>query len=246
MTEVSLGKQERLDDLMNGRHIIQNRQEFCFSMDAVLLAHFPQPRRGQRVLDLGTGAGVVPLLIADEWTHVDGIEINPVLADLARRNAALNRLESRIRILEGDYRELDAHVSRGAFDLVTANPPYRPVGSGKPSPASGRAQARHEITATLEDTVMAAAYALHRHGRFAMVHLPERLGEVMVVLHRHGLEAKRLRMVHPRREAPASLMLVEALSGGAAGGLKVLPPLEVRKADGNYTEEILEIYGMQP
>ena len=214
------------------------------SMDAVLLAHFPQ--LGRRVLDLGTGAGVIPLIMADGEIHVEGIEINPVLADLAVRNVRLNHLEHSIGITRGDYRDIESLVPRAGYDLVTANPPYRPVGSGRTSRAIGRACARHEITATLDDTVRAAAYALRPRGRFAMVHLPERLGEIMVALHAHGLEARRLRMVQPREGDAPKLLLVEAVAGGAAGALKVMPPLIVRRADGGYTEEILEIYGMQP
>ena len=238
-----LGKFERLDDLMkSGRHIIQNTQEFCFSMDAVLLAHFSRWKREQRLLELGTGTGVIPLIIADEVAHVDAVELNPVTADLARRNVHLNGLEDKISICEGDFREIRALYHAESFDVVLANPPYRPVEQGLVNSRGGVARARHEFTATLEDVVAAARYALRFRGIFAMVHLPERLGEIMVSLHEHQMEAKRLRMVQPRAGKAPNMMLLEAVVGAAPGGLKVLPPLVVHGEDGGYTEEILRIY----
>lgn len=243
MKPVELKEGERLDDLMrSGRHIIQNRQEFCFSVDAVLLSHFPRWKKRQRVLELGTGTGVIPLIIADEVAHVDAVELNPVTADLARRNVQLNGLQEKISICEGDLREIRDLYPAESFDVVLANPPYRPVRQGQVSPLDGVACARHEFTATLEDVVRAARYALRFRGVFAMVHLPERLGEIMVALHEHQMEAKRLRMIQPREGRAPNMMLVEAVVGAVSGGLKVLPPLVVHEPDGGYTEEVLRIY----
>ena len=194
-----LREYERLDDLLkSGRKIIQNEREFCFSLDAVLLAHFPRLRRRQRVLDLGTGTGVMPLLIVDETAHVDAVEISPVMAELAERNVRLNGLQERITVRQGDYRSIRELYAAESFDLVLANPPYRPVAHGQANLLEGVARARHEVTATLEDVVRAARYALRFHGRFAMVHLPERLGEILVALHAHQIEAKRLQFVQPK------------------------------------------------
>ncbi len=241
-----LNEYERIDDLMRcGRRIIQDTREFCFSMDAVLLAHFPRYRKNQSVLELGTGTGVIPLLIADEVSHIEAIELNPVMAELACRNVSMNCLDDRIHVTEGDYREIQAYYGRESFDLVLANPPYRPVDHGRTSPIIGKARARHEFTATLDDVVKAARYALRYHGTFAMVHLPERLGEVVVSMHEHQMEPRRLRMVQPREGKAPKIMLIEAVAGAAPGGLNVMPPLIVRDEDGNYTKEILEIYGMQ-
>ncbi len=243
MKPVKLRDGERLDDLMrSGRRIIQNRQEFCFSLDAVLLAHFPRWKRRQRVLELGTGTGVIPLIIADEVGHVDAMELNPVTADLARRNVRLNGLQKKISIYEGDLRKIRELYPAERFDVVLSNPPYRPVRQGKASLRDGIACARHEFTATLEDVVSAARYALRFRGVFAMVHLPERLGEIMVALHEHRMEAKRLRMIQPREGRAPNMMLVEAVVGAVSGGLKVLPPLVVHEPDGGYTEEVLRIY----
>ena len=245
MRTLSLKENERLDDLMkSGRHIIQNTQEFCFSLDAVLLAHFLRFKSRQRVLELGTGTGVIPLLIADEVARVDAVELNPVMADLAARNVFLNELEAKVFVREGDYRSIRELYPAESFDVVLANPPYRPVAHGQVNKISGVARARHEFTATLENVVTAARYALRFGGRFAMVHLPERLGEILVALHEHQMEAKRLQLVQPKPGKASNMMLVEAVVGAAPGGLKVLPPLIVHEEDGSYTEEIKRIYGI--
>ena len=189
MKKVELKANERLDDLMyQGRHIIQNTQEFCFSLDAVLLAHFMSYKSRQKVLDLGTGTGVMPLLIADAVARVDAIEISPVMAELAARNVAMNELADKIFVRQGDYRSIRELYQAESFDVVLANPPYRPVAHGQVNKMSGVARARHEFTATLRDVVAAARYALRFGGHFAMVHLPERLGEIMVALHEKQME----------------------------------------------------------
>lgn len=246
MKKVELKANERLDDLMyQGRHIIQNTQEFCFSLDAVLLAHFMSYKSRQKVLDLGTGTGVMPLLIADAVARVDAIEISPVMAELAARNVAMNELADKIFVRQGDYRSIRELYQAESFDVVLANPPYRPVAHGQVNKMSGVARARHEFTATLRDVVAAARYALRFGGHFAMVHLPERLGEIMVALHEKQMEAKRLQMVQPKAGKAPNMMLIDAVVGAAAGGLKVLPPLIVHDDAGNYTETIRQIYGME-
>ena len=242
---VELRPNERVDDLcMGGRQIIQRTDEFCFSMDAVLLAHFPRLTGRERILDLGTGAGVIPLLIADFAAHITAVELSPVQAELAARNVRMNGLGEKITVREGDYRDPSALFSCGAYDLVFANPPYRPVGRGALS-MGGRAAARHEITATLADVVRAAAYALRHGGRLAMVHLPERLGEIIPAHHAAGLAMKRLRMVPPCADRPPHLLLMEAVRGASPAGMRHEPALIVRNAEGNYTDEIRAIYGQE-
>ena len=246
MRAVQLREHERLDDLcFHGRHIIQNTQEFCFSLDAVLLAHFLRLRARDRVLELGTGTGAIPLLIADAAAHIEAMELSPVMAELAARNVWLNALEEKITVCEGDYRRLGDYYAAESFDVVLANPPYRPVAGGKASDLAGVARARHELTATLADVCRAARYALRYGGRFAMVHIPERLAEIFVTMHACQLAPKRLRLIQPKAEKEPNLLLVEAVVGGAAGGLRVLPPLVVHEADGSYTEEIRQIYGLE-
>lgn len=240
-----LSPEERLDDLMvRDRHLIQNRQEFCFSMDAVLLAHFPQWRGRERVLELGTGTGVIPLLIADEVKCITALELSPTMARLAARNVELNDLAEKIQVLEGDYRAIDTLVPRESFDYVLANPPYRPVGRGKASTLSGVARARHEVTATLADVCRAARFALRFGGTFGLIHIPERLAEIFACLQSYQLQPKRLRLVADRAGAKPRLVLIEARQGGRPG-LEVLPTLLVREATGKYTQELLAIYGME-
>ena len=243
---VELRPNERVDDLcMGGRQIIQRTDEFCFSMDAVLLAHFPRLAGRERILDLGTGTGIIPLLIADFAAHITAVELSPVQAELAARNVRMNGLAEKITVREGDYRDPSALFACAGFDLVFSNPPYRPVTSGAVSAGDGRAAARHEITATLADTVRAASFALRHGGRLAMVHLPERLGEIILALHAEHLAVKRLQMVQPRADRPPNLMLIEAVKGAALAGMRHEPALIVRDAEGNYTDEIRRIYGQE-
>ena len=235
---------ERLDDLMlRGRKIFQREGEFCFSIDSVLLAHFPRFKKKFRVLDLGTGTGVIPLIIADEVSEIHAIELNPTMVDLARRNVELNRLADKISIVEGDYRSIKKIFRAESFDLVMANPPYRALGSGEVNQSLGVANARHEFTATLEDVISAARFALKYHGMFCMIHIAERLCEIVDCLHQHQFEMKRIRMIQTKRDRSPNLLLIEAMVG-AHSSLKILPPLIVHEDDGSYTEEIKSIYGI--
>lgn len=229
---------ERLDDLMlNGRRIIQLDGEFCFSIDSVLLAHFPRFKKKFNVLDLGTGTGVIPLLIVDKVNHVHAIELNPIMASTARRSVELNALNDRISIIEGDYRQLKNFFRAESFDLVTVNPPYRSIGSGFVNQSVGVANARHEFTANLDDVIAAARFALKYHGTLCMIHIAERLCEIVDCLHRHQFEMKRLRLIQPKFNKPPNLLLIEAMVG-AKSGLKIEPPLVVHNDDGSYTENI--------
>lgn len=234
---------ERIDDLMtDGLKIIQNEKEFCFSLDAVLLAHFAYVKKNDCGLDLGTGTGVIPLLLAKHVRLVHALEINPVTADLAKRNAAMNNLADKIIVKQADYRQLQELYPAQFADFVVANPPYRPISDGCVNRKDGVAMARHEITASLEDVVAAAKYALRFHGRFAMVHLPERLSEIMVEMDKNGIIPKKLRFVQPKENKVPNMVLIEGIAGGARGGLKVDTPLIVHNADGSYTEELLRYY----
>ena len=243
MTEIRLLPNERLDDLNHrGRRIIQREDRFRFSMDAVLLAHFPRYFRGCRVLDLGTGTGVMPLLIAEETGAVEAVELDGEMAEMAARSVALNGLSDVIHVREGDYRDLRALCPPESFDVVLANPPYGGTSQG-PTAKEEVAAARQECTATLDQVVGAARWALRFHGRFAMVYRPDRLAEVFAALAAHRLEPKRMRLVEPQAGKPAKLVLIEAMQGGAPGGLVMLPTLRVRDEKGAYTEELLQIYG---
>ena len=241
--EISLREGERLDDLMrSGRVIIQSENEFCFSMDSVLIAHFPRFKRNARVLDLGTGTGVIPLLIADEVKEICAVELNSQMADIARRNVELNGLSEKISVVEGDYRKHRELFKAESFDLAIANPPYTPIKNGAANKISGIARARHEFTATLEDVVTAARFALKFRGVFCMIHLASRLCEIVDALHRRQMEMKRLRPIQPKANRDANLIMLEAVVGANTGSLQILPPLVVHNADGSYTDEIYKIY----
>ena len=230
--------------MKSGRQIIQSVDEFCFSMDSVLIAHFPNFKRTYKVLDLGTGTGVIPLLIADEVAKISAIELNGEMAEIARRNVELNNLSEKISIVEGDYRRIRDFFCAESFDLVIANPPYYPVKAGEVNKLIGVAKARHEFTATLEDVVTAARFALKFHGNFCMIHSAARLTEIVDALHRHQFEMKRLQMIYPKKNRDANLIMLEATVGGNAGSLKIMPPLVVHNDDGSYTDEVKKIYGL--
>ena len=234
---------ERIDDLMrSGRRIIQDEREFCFSMDAVLIAHFPRFKKKSRVIDLGTGTGVIPLLIADAVEKICAVELNSRAADIARRNVELNGLTEKISVVEGDYRLHRKIFAAESFDAAIANPPYTPVKNGAANRIDGIARARHEFTATLDDVVTAARYVLKFRGNFFMIHLASRLCEIVDALHRRQMEMKRLRLIHPKAGRDANLVMLEAVVGANAGNLKILPPLIVHNDDGSYTDEIFRIY----
>ena len=241
--EFSLREGERLDDLMrSGRVIIQSENEFCFSIDSVLIAHFPRFKRNARVLDLGTGTGVIPLLIADAVKEICAVELNSQMADIARRNVELNGLSEKISVVEGDYRKHRELFKPESFDLAIANPPYTPIKNGAANKITGIARARHEFTATLEDVVTAARFALKFRGVFCMIHLASRLCEIVDALHRRQMEMKRLRLIQPKADRDINLIMLEAVVGANAGNLQILPPLIVHNPDGSYTDEIYRIY----
>lgn len=236
---------ERLDDLMlRGYKIIQHPDRFCFSMDPVLLSAFVRIGPGERVADLGTGTGILPLLLAGktEADLITGIEIQPELARMARRSAALNGLTDRVRIVCGDLKDPEL-LEAGAWDTVVSNPPYRRRGSGKVNPRSVRAIAHHEIACTLGDVVAAAARLLRPKGRFFLVYRPARLAELLGEMDRTGIAPKRGRMVHPKAHSPANLVLIEGIKG-AGPGMVWEAPLVVYNDDGAYTGEVLAMYGM--
>ena len=246
MNSELLNPGERIDDLIiNDLKLIQHEREFRFSLDAVLLAHFANVRSGARVVDLGTGTGVIGMLLtALGADRVVGLEINPQMADMAQRSVRLNRLEDRMQVISADYRQIKGVLPPGHWDAVVANPPYWPVGQGLINPKDTIAAARHEVTASLADVVEAARYLVKYRGRFAMIHIPERMVEILSVMHQAGLEPKRLRMVYPAIDKKPNLMLLEGIRGGKPG-LDVLPPLIIYDQNGDYTSEIIAYYPQQ-
>ena len=235
---------ERIDDLQrNGYRIIQNKDCFCFGMDAVLLSSFAKAEKGERVLDLGTGNGVIPILMQakNPGAFFAGLEIQKVSADLARRSVELNGIGEYVNIVQGDIKEASAIFGGASFNVVTTNPPYMNENHGIVNPDSAKAIARHELLCTLEDVVREASKCLKMRGRFYMVHRPQRLVEIFDTMKRYHLEPKRMRMVHPHEDKEANMVLIEAVKGGRTL-LKTEQPLVVYNDDGTYTQKLLEMY----
>lgn len=242
---INLKSNERLDELQrNGFHIIQNEKKFCFGMDGVLLSGFARAKEGDRVLDLGTGTGIIPILMAAKTAagHLTGIEIQEESADMASRSVAYNGLADRIQIIHGDIKEAETLFGAASFDVITANPPYMAGSHGLQNPEEPKAIARHEILCTLEDVIAQTAKLLKPGGNFYLVHRPFRLSEIMVLLHTYKLEPKRMRLVHPFADKEPNMVLIEANRGGKPM-ITVEKPLIVYQKPGIYTEEIYDIYG---
>ena len=242
---------EKIDDLQrSGLRIIQDPARFCFGMDAVLLTGFIQDGIGGRsmahedLLDLGTGTGIIPLLMSakSDCRHLIGLEIQPDSAEMAMRSVKLNGIEDRVRILQGDIKEADALFAPASFGIVTCNPPYMIGGHGLQNPESPKAIARHEVLCDFDDVARAAERLLKSGGHFYLVHRPFRLAEIMTTLRDHGLEPKRMRLVYPYVDREPNMVLLDCVRGGRPR-LSVEKPLIVYKAPGKYTEEIYEVYG---
>ena len=242
---VELKEGERLDDLQrNGYQIIQSPEKFCFGMDAVLLSGFATAPEGARVLDLGTGTGIIPILMAakTDAKELIGLEIQEESADMAPRSVVLNDLQDKVRIVQGDIKEAGQLFDAASFDVVTSNPPYMIGGHGLKNPEGPKAIARHEVLCDLEDVIRAAARCLKSGGKFYMVHRPFRLAEIMVLMHEYKVEPKRMQLVYPYADKEPNMVLIEGARGGRSR-LTVEKPLIIYEAPGKYTPEIYDIYG---
>ncbi|MDO4296104.1 MAG: tRNA1(Val) (adenine(37)-N6)-methyltransferase [bacterium] len=236
---------ERVDDLQrNNLKIIQKTKGFCFGMDAVLLSGFAVVKPEETLLDLGTGTGIIPILLSakTEGKKFIGLEIQEEVADMAARSVRMNQIEDRVHIIKGDIKEADQIFGRASFDVVTSNPPYMNDAHGLKNPNLPKAIARHELLCTLEDVVRTAATLLKTGGRFYMVHRPHRLNEILQVLTAYKLEPKRIKMVHPYADREANMVLIESVRGGKPM-VKVEAPIIVYQQEGRYSDEIYEIYG---
>ncbi len=236
---------ETLDDLLlKDLKLIQKKEGFRFTLDSVVLAHFASVKEGDRIVDLGTGSAVIPLLLSSRLHkyHITGVEIQKDIAQMAERSVRLNGLMDNISIYNGDFRDVHRVLGGGTYSLVTANPPYWSVGEGLVSPVESRAISCHEVSAGLRDFVVAAGKLLNYQGRFAIVYHTERLVETIALLRANRLEPRRIRFIHPFVDKPARHFLLESRKSAPAD-LKVLPPLIVYQEKGKYSQEILEWYG---
>ena len=248
--DVQLRENERIDILnKSGLRIIQNTSAPCFSVDAVLLADFVNVKSGQSIIDLGTGTGIIPLLLAAKGGRpmaaptitIAGLEIMPEMAELARRNVALNGLDDEICIVEGDLKQAETYFKKSNADIITCNPPYYRKESGKISAKPLFAAARTEIYCDLADVMNAAAVLLKVGGSLNLIHRAQRLSEAITLAREYGLMPERLQMIHPYLHAEANLFLMEARKGGQ-GELKILPALAVYEPGGEYTAEMKRVY----
>lgn len=237
---------ERIDDLQcNGYKIIQDTDGFCFGMDAVLLANYAlqSVNEDAKLLDLCSGTGIVPLLLAAKTgcKDITGLELQKDIADMAERSVKLNKQEGRMRIIQGDLREIRKLGFDSSMNVVTCNPPY--MNAGLRNTTDKKLISRHEVMCTLADVCAAAAFTLKSNGRFYMVHRPNRLVDIFNELRKVQLEPKRMRLVYPYENSEANIVLLEAVKGGKTQ-LTVEKPLIVYKDKNIYTDEILRIYAV--
>lgn len=244
--EVKIKDNERVDDLQfKGLRIIQNPEWFCFGIDAVLLSNFTRVKKNARVIDLGTGTGIIPILLAGKSNAKElyGVEIQDDVAEMAQRSVRMNGLEERLKIVNKDLKELTDIFEKGSFDVVTSNPPYM-HSKGIINENDKKAISRHEIKCNLEDVIKVASDLLKPAGKFFMVNRPLRLVDMMYYGRKYNLEPKFIRFVHPRASKAPNLVLVEYVKCAKAE-VKILEPLYVYNEDNTYTDELLKIYENQ-
>ncbi|MDD6331760.1 MAG: tRNA1(Val) (adenine(37)-N6)-methyltransferase [Clostridium sp.] len=237
-------REERLDDLQcKGYFIIQDPKRFCFGVDAVFLSEFTKVKTGDRVLDLGTGTGIIPILLVAKTgaAHITGLEIQQESAEMADRSVRFNGLTDRITIQQGDIKEAAGLFPAASFDVITSNPPYMTNQHGLENAYEPKNIARHEILCNLEDVIRAAAYLVKPGGSFFMIHKPFRLAEIFSVLMKYKMEPKRMRLIQSYVDKEPGMVMIEAVRGGRSR-IKIEPPLIVYREKNVYTDEVKRIY----
>ncbi len=232
------------DTFFNGKiRVTQSRTGYRFSIDAVLLANFADPRSGDKVLDLGTGCGIIPLILAyrQPCSSIYGVEVQTELAELAKSNVRENKLEGRITVYCTDMNLLRPEMTAGPVDLVVCNPPFRKEGSGRINPDTQRAVARHEIKTNLSDIIQTSHRMLRTAGRMILIYTAGRLTGILSRMRNEGIEPKFIRMIHSRRDARATLILIEGVKGGRPD-LRIAPPMIIYDNGNEYTEEVASMF----
>ncbi|AXJ13567.1 tRNA1(Val) (adenine(37)-N6)-methyltransferase [Streptococcus pluranimalium] len=245
MSQMQLKEGERIDQLFSTDvKIIQNKAVFSYSIDSVLLSRFPKMPSKGLIVDLCSGNGAVGLFASTRTkAPITLVELQERLADMAERSIQLNRLEKQVTMVQDDLKNLLEHVPRSQVDLILCNPPYfKSTETSKKNLSEHYLLARHEITTNLEEICQVSRHALKSNGRLAMVHRPDRFLDILDTLRQYNLAPKRVQFVYPKMGKDANMLLIEAIKDGSTDGLKILPPLFVHKDNGDYTDEIFEIY----
>lgn len=236
---------KKIDILLNGHKILQDPQRFMFGIDAILLSDFAASsiRSGSTVIDLGTGTGIIPLILdtTSRAAKITALEVQPDSAAMAEESVAMNGLSEKIQVVQGDIKTVENQFPKHQFNYVVSNPPYMAMSIGKENPNDAKAIARHEVLCNLEDVIKAADYLLHDHGSFFMIHRPTRLADIFALCKKYNLEPKLLRMVVPFADKEPTMVLVEARKD-ARPELKILPQLVVYEKPGEYSDEVKGIY----
>lgn len=242
---MELKENERIDDLeFKGYKIIQNSEGFCFGIDSVLLSDFAKDiRNNSRVMDLGTGTGILCVLLSGKTNlkEIYGIEIQPEVADMAKRSVKLNSLQDKVKIINENILNLENVFEKGSFDAIVTNPPYKKINTGLQNESEKKLISRHELTANLEDFIKVSKDMLKDKGEFYMVHRPERLVDIIYLMRKYKIEPKQIRFVAPKPSKEPNLVLIKGVKN-AKEFLKFDNILYVYNEDGSYTEELLKIY----
>lgn len=243
--EINLKENERIDDLeFKNLKIIQNKKNFCFGIDSILLSDFAKEiKSNSKVLDLGTGTGILGILLCGKTnlSKIIGIEIQKDMCDMAQRSIDLNNLENRFEILNYDIRNIDFKLQMETFDYVVTNPPYKKIDTGIQNKEDSILIAKHEVKCNLEDIINKSFKMLKNNGTIYMVHRPDRLVDIFYLLRKYNLEPKQLRLVYSKTNEMPKLVLIKATKNSKPF-LKVDKPLIIYNEDGNYTDEVLKIY----
>ncbi|TWT16587.1 tRNA1(Val) (adenine(37)-N6)-methyltransferase [Streptococcus sp. sy010] len=246
MENPHLLENERIDQLFSTDvKIIQNRDVFSYSVDSVLLSRFPKyPQKNGLIVDLCSGNGAVALFASSQTkSSILAIELQERLADMAKRSVQLNQLDQQVTVVQDDLKNLLQHVPRSQVDLIVCNPPYfKASDTSKKNLSEHYLLARHEITTNLDEICQVSQQALKSNGRLALVHRPDRFLEIIDTLKAYKLAPKQVQFVYPKLEKEANMLLIEAIKDGSMDGFKILPPLIIHKDNGDYTDEIFEIY----
>ena len=243
--EIELKKDERIDDLeYEGLKIIQNENGFCFGMDAVLLSDFAKEiKQGSNVLDLGTGTGILGILLCKKTNlkTITGVEIQKDVYDMAKRSIKLNNLEDKFLVINEDIKNLDKKLELQSFDAIVTNPPYKKNSTGLKNDNEYKVISRHEVKCNLEDIIRVSSKLLKNNGKLYMVHRPERIKDIIINLEKYKMQIKEIRFVHPSINKKPNMILIKAVKQGG-DFLNIQQPLFVYNLDGTYTDEILKIY----